>query len=234
MPLFNKSDCPPEMPEELLSALNDCIDLLRTKLVDHVVLAEPPLRLHAPNLARCYIQAHLRRILMFVDGGCAEFRAGRPLMTEMASRAIYENVATFCDYSTKLQGLCAAADYAGVNDLTQKYAFATRLSHLLETNGPEWNAPQILNQVDKMSKRYETYRSAYDHFCEIVHPNGLGAVVYFARNEDGVMTFYPRGAVPERAMESLLMAAFLFLTVYVEMDAMEKSLAALVASVELK
>ncbi|MET4203693.1 hypothetical protein [Bradyrhizobium sp. LA6.12] len=234
MPLFKKSDCPPEMPDEILWAVNQCIDDLQAKLVDQVILAEPPLRLGAPNLARCFMQAHLRRMLMFVEGGYAEFHAGRPLMTEMASRALYENVATLCDYSTKLQELCAANNYAGVNELTQKYTFSTRLPHFLETNGPAWKAPQILNQIDKMNKRNETYRSAYDHLCEIVHPNGLGAVVYFARNEDGLMTFQPRGAVPERAMESLVMAAILFLTVFVELDEMEKSLAALTAGTEAK
>jgi hypothetical protein len=48
------------------------------------------------------------------------------------------------------------------------------------------------------------------------------------------MTFHPRGAEPGRAMESLLMAAILLLTVYLEMDTMEKSLLALMESVEVR
>jgi hypothetical protein len=234
MPLFLKSDCPPEMPKNILDEVNDCIERLQGKLVDVISLGEPPIRLHAPHLARCFIQAHLRRMLMFVEGGVAEFRAGRPLMTDMSSRALYENVAVFCDYSTKLQERCAAADYEGVLDLTQEYTFATRLPNLIEANGAKWKQPQILNQIDRMNKRNDTYRSAYDHLCEIVHPNGLGAVVYFANNDDGVMTFHPRGSSPERPMESLLMAAILFFTVYVELDAMKKSLAVLAASVEFR
>lgn len=234
MSLFIKSDCPPEMPDEILKAVNDCIEILRGKLVDVITLGEPPMRLHAPRLARAFIQAHLRRMLMFVEGGVAEYRAGRPLMTEMSSRAIYENVAVFCDYSTRLQALCTAADYNAVIDLTNEYAFATRLPYLIDENAPNRKPPQILNQIDKMNKRNETYRSAYDHLCEIVHPNGLGAVVYFATNDDGVLTFHQRGAVPDRPMESLLMAAILFMTVYVELDAMEKSLDVLAASVEFR
>jgi hypothetical protein len=179
MPLFFKSDCPPEMSDDILKAVNDCIELLRGKLVDVIDMGEPPIRLHAPRLARSFIQAHMRRMLMFVEGGVAEFRAGRPLMTEMSSRAIYENVAVFCDYSTRLQALCASAEYNAVIDLTNEYAFATRLPHLIDENEPNRKLPQILNQIDKMNKRNETYRSAYDHLCEIVHPNGLGAVVYF-------------------------------------------------------
>jgi len=222
------------MPDNILSITNEAIERLQAKLLDRVVIGEPPKGLYAPALARCFIQAHLRRMLMFVEGGCAEFRAGRPLMTEMATRAIYENVAAFCDYSTKLQAFCEARDYAGLFDLTNKYAFATRLTHFLEENGPELKAPQILGQIDKMNKRLETYREAYDHLCEIVHPNGLGAVVYFGKHDGQVMTFYPQGAVPERAMESLITAAVLFLTVYIELDKMETSLTAITESTELR
>jgi hypothetical protein len=233
MPLFKESDCPPEMPEGLLKTLNEAIDRLKSKLVDEVVLAEPPLGQRAANLSRCFIQAHLRRMLMFVEGGYVEFHAGRPLITEMASRALYENVANVCEFSSKLQALCKSGDYAGVQELTSKYTFATRLTDLLDTSGLEFKAPQILNQIDKMNKRNEAFRGAYDHLCEIVHPNGLGAVVYFARNDGEVMTFHPRGAVPERAMESLMMAAILFFTVYIEIDAMEKSLVELNASISV-
>ncbi|MGY4458293.1 hypothetical protein [Bradyrhizobium sp. LB13.1] len=220
------------MPGSLLSLTNQAIERLQAKLLDTMVIGSPPKGLYAPALARCFIQAHLRRMLMFVEGGVAEFRAGRPLMTEMATRAIYENVAAFCDYSTKLQALCEAGDYAGLADLTNKYAFATRLPAFLE-EGPEYKAPQILGQIDKMNKKVETYREAYDHLCEIVHPNGLGAVVYFGKHEGQVLTFYPQGAIPERAMESLTGAAVLFLTVYSELDKMETSLDAITDSTEL-
>ncbi|MFK4383104.1 hypothetical protein [Bradyrhizobium sp. USDA 223] len=233
MPLFLKTDCPPEMPDNILSATNGAIERLQAKLLDTIVIGTPSKGLHAPALARSFIQAHLRRMLMFVEGGCAEFRAGRPLMTEMATRAIYENVASFCDYSTKLQALCEAGDYAGLADLTNKYAFATRLPALLD-EGLKYRAPQILGQIDKMNKRLETYREAYDHLCEIVHPNGLGAVVYFGKHDGQLMTFYPRGSVPERAMESLITAAVLFLTVYVELDKMETSLDAITELTELR
>ncbi|UPK15825.1 hypothetical protein IVA93_37600 (plasmid) [Bradyrhizobium sp. 155] len=233
MPLFLKTDCPPDMPDNLLSLTNQAIERLQAKLLDHVVIRDAPKGLYAPALAQCFIQAHLRRMLMFVEGGYAEFRAGRPLMTEMATRAIYENIAVFCDYSTKLQALCEAGDYAGLSDLTNKYTFATRFPPLLESGGSNSKATQILNQIDKMDKRVETYREAYEHLSDIVHPNGLGAVIYFGKHDDKVMTFHPQGAMPERAMQALTTAATLLLTVYSELDAMEKSLDALTESSEL-
>ena len=58
--------------------------------------------------------------------------------------------------------------------------------------------------------------------------------MYFGKHDGQVMTFYPQGAIPERAIESLTTAAVLFLTVYIELDKMEKSLAAITESTELR
>ena len=105
-------------------------------------------------------------------------------MTELATRAIYENVATLCDFTDKLKPLCEASDYAGWTN-TSKAAFSTRIPSFLESNGQDLKAPNILSQIDRMTKRYAEFREAYDHLSEIVHPNGLGAMVYFATMSGG-------------------------------------------------
>ena len=102
-------------------------------------------------------------------------------MTELATRAIYENVATVCDFTDKLKPLCDAVDYAGIEKHVQKATFSTRIPSLLESSGQDLKAPNILSQIDRMMKRYTEFREAYDYLSEIVHPNGLGAVVYFAK-----------------------------------------------------
>jgi hypothetical protein len=52
---------------------------------------------------------------------------------------------------------------------------------------------------------------AYELLCDIVHPNGLGAMVYFVRIEDGVSTIYDAGIDPEKAYANLVLACALFL-----------------------
>ncbi len=224
MPLFDESHLPPEGSQELLDSVNGVIARLRGKLVKEIVLPEGPLGLRVPNLVRGYLQAHLRRMLTFLEGGHAEFVAGRPLMTDLATRAIYENVASLCDFIDKLKPLCEAVDYAGIEKHVSKAAFVTRIPSFLERQGEDLKAPNILNQIDRMTKRYTGFREAYDHLSDIVHPNGLGAVVYFAKMPGGRISFVDDAVTPERAIHSLFLAAILLAFVEVEMDAAERAL----------
>jgi hypothetical protein len=123
MPPFSRSESPPELDDDHLAAINAVIARLRGKIVSNISLPGRARGLRTHNLVRGYIQAHLRRMIMFVDGGHAE----HPLLTELASRAIYENVANFCDFAEKLKPLCDANDYAAIDDLVHKSSFTTRL-----------------------------------------------------------------------------------------------------------
>src|SRR5258708_5629546 len=116
MPTFDKSQCPPETPQDIFDATNELIGRLRAKLVKEIPFPEPPTGIRIFNKVRGYHQAHLRRILTFLDGGLAEYAAGRPLMTELATRAIYENVANLCDFTETLKQLCNELDFDGIDD----------------------------------------------------------------------------------------------------------------------
>jgi hypothetical protein len=224
MPPFSRSESPPEVDDDHLEAINAVIARLRGKIVSQISLPGHVRGLRTLNLVRGYLQAHLRRMIMFVDGGHAEHIAGRPLMTELASRAIYENVANYCDFSEKLKPLCETMDYETIDDLVRKSSFTTRLPDLLAEHGKDIAAPNILGQIDRMNRRYPDFRSAYDHLSEIVHPNGLGSVVYFARMSDTELTFFDKAAVPERAIESLISASFMLLFVDYELNEIESRL----------
>ena len=147
-------------------------------------------------------------------------------MTELATRAIYENVATVCDFTDKLKPLCDAVDYAGIEKHVQKAAFSTRIPSLLESSGQDLKAPNILSQIDRMMKRYTEFREAYDYLSEIVHPNGLGAVVYFSKmpGTGDRFSFADSAANTDRSIQSLFIAASLLTFVETEMDATETAL----------
>jgi hypothetical protein len=233
MPLFDESHLPSGVPEEVRHGVNTIITGLRGRLVKEIVLPEGPLGLRVPNLVRGYLQAHLRRILTFLDGGHAEYLAGRPLMTELATRAIYENVANLCDFTDKLKPLCEAVDYDGIEKHVTKAAFVTRIPSFLEKSNEGLKAPSILTQIERMTERYIGFREAYDHLSDIVHPNGLGAIVYFAKMPGGLISFAEDAVTPERAMHSLFIAAFLLAFVEAELAAAEKALQKVTAIVTL-
>jgi hypothetical protein len=168
MPLFDRNKPSGEITSEVIDDANALVERLRALRVTKIPLSAPDTGLRVPSLVRCYLQAHLRRCLMFLEAGAAEIEAGRPLATELCTRALYENIATICDFADKLQPLCEAVDYSGVEQLVTKAAFVTRIPSFITQHGEDVKAPQILNQIDKMNKRYPNFREAYDHLSDIV------------------------------------------------------------------
>jgi hypothetical protein len=236
MPLFELNKNPSDLPPQIFDVANALIDRLRARRVAEITLPAATTGLRTSNLVRCYLQAHIRRCLVFVEAGAAELDADRPLAAELCTRAIYENVATICDFTDKLKPLCESLDYAGVNALVSKAAFSTRIPSFIAYHGDEVKAPQILNQIDKMSRRYPDYRQAYDHLSDIVHPNGLGAVVYFGKFVETGMRFEDAGDSnsAERARTSLILAAQMLLHVELALLLTEECLNKLDAAITTK
>ncbi len=231
MPTFDRNRPSEEITPEVIDDVNALIDRLKKLRVKEIVLPEPGTGFRLSNLIRCYIVAHVRRCLVFLEAGVAEVEAGRGLATELCTRAIYENVATICDFADKIKPLLESADYLAIEDYVTKCAFQTRIPSFLAKHGDDAKAPQILNQIDRMGKRYPNFREAYDHLSDIVHPNGLGAVVYFATICDGVARFADTGNNPDQARTSLIVAAILLAFVELVVIELEQQLRKLSASV---
>ena len=237
MAVFDRNRTTADIPTEVIDVANAIVDRLQSRKRAEIVLPEPGTGLRVPNRVRCYLQAHVRRCLTFIEAGAAELEADRPLAAELCTRAIYENAATICDFADKLKPLCEAVDYGAVEALVTKAAFTTRIPSFIEAHGEEVKAPQILNQIDKMKRRYPDYRTAYDHLSDIVHPNGLGAVVYFgAFSEEGVMRFDDAGTSrsAERARSSLILAILMLLHVELALVQTEERLNKLSADMSEK
>lgn len=156
MPLFDRNKPSGEITSEIIDEANSVVERLWALRVTQIALPEPVTGLRAPNLVRCYLQAHLRRCLMFLQAGAAAMEAGRPLATELCTRAIYENIATICDFTDKLKPLCESIDYLGVEQLVTKATFVTRIPSFITRHGDDVKAPQILNQIDKWTNAIRT------------------------------------------------------------------------------
>ena len=143
MPIYDREKVSSEVSTEMIDLANSVYERLKSRRVSEITLADPRTGLMVPNRVRAYLQAHLRRSLTFVEAGIAELKAGRPLAAELCSRAIYENVATICDFADKLKPLCEAGHYEGVEKYTMNAAFTTRIPSLLDQHGDDVKAPQI-------------------------------------------------------------------------------------------
>jgi hypothetical protein len=54
--------------------------------VSSIIFPEEDLGFEQASMTRVYLQSHLRRLLMFLQGGVAEYRAVRPLVAISAAR----------------------------------------------------------------------------------------------------------------------------------------------------
>jgi hypothetical protein len=170
--MFDRTNVPAELTDEVLAGLNALIERFRIMKIDSIQLAGPQSGSWYRNLIQTYIQGHIRRVLMFIDAGHAELVAGRPLATELCSRAIYESVACFCDFAEQLGPLLDANDVEKIDDFIRTRTFATRVPSFLKEDNTV-NATNILTQINKMNRHYADYRTAYDHLSDITHPNAL-------------------------------------------------------------
>lgn len=224
MPLFDRSSAPYGITPEVVDLANKAAADLAARKTSIIPTIDAESGRTVPGLTRSYLQAHIRRCLTFLEAGIAELNAGRSLVTNLCVRAIYENIAAVCDFADKFAALLDAGDYKRAAEFVSNRAFATRLDHLISQHGSAIAAPNILTLIDKMNKVYPGYREAYDHLSEIVHPNGLGAVVYFVRLGGGQASISDDAIDPPKAHASLIMAAFLLSYVELAIAQVERRL----------
>jgi hypothetical protein len=225
--LFDPAVAPDEaFTPELIAGVNGVIDRLNALKVESLSVAGSA---RTSNLVRCYIQAHIRRCLTFVEGGHAAFCAGRSLVADACARANYENVAAFCDFANALVPLLDTGDHVAIREFVEARAFATRIPSLLEQHGESIRAKQILNQIDRMKAKYPSFREAYDHLSDSTHPNTFGAVVHFVSidHSTSVATFAESGNNPHWSLTSLITSGFMLAFVEISIDDIERNLAKL-------
>jgi hypothetical protein len=181
MPLLDPTTIPNHVVSEGgVTHVNAIFDRLQAQRVDQMQIAESGSGFRLSSMIRAYTQAHLRRSLMFIEGARDEFFSGRGLVALASVRAIFENVAAYCDFERQLQTLVSEGDIRKIHGFVRSRAFATRKENLIEHAGTDAvRAINILTQIDKMKPLRASYRDDYDHLCELTHPNGLGALVYF-------------------------------------------------------
>jgi hypothetical protein len=227
MPLFDRNNPPAEFTGEMIDEINALVERLRAMKTDAIVLAEPATAFRLSNMVRCYVQAHIRRSLVFLEAGVAEIEAGRHLAAELCTRAVYESIASFRDFADTLAPLLEAADFDKIAELVSARSFATRIPSFLKRGADK--AVQILDQIDRMKKHFPTFREAYDHLSDIVHPNALGVLVYFAKISEGRVTFPDVSTSSERARTSLAAAGVLMAFFELSLDDIERGLVQLSA-----
>ena len=204
---FDVTKLPGEIEEpELVVAANAVIVALYKLKVDTVPLPDPVSGARFPSLARIYIQSHLLRLLMFLEGGIHEHEQQRPLFAISAARSMYESIASFHDLSTQLCQKLDKDEFKEAAELLLGRAFATRLPEHIDPDQSN-KAVNVVTQVQRLSKSVAGFEEAYNRMSEFVHPNAYGSVIHFHSLEgdharEG-QTIYPGPYLPHFGVVSL-------------------------------
>lgn len=198
-----------EIPRRLVSEANDGIEKLRMRLVDEIKLSIlPPLLLRSS--AQAFFQGHIRRSLMFIEGGHDAYLAKRGLVAVACSRAVYETVACVFDFCDKFNDHLIENDFPKTASFLFSRLNAARMPDFVskEEDGFENVAINILTQIDRVSKHFPGMREQYDLLSEMTHPNALGALHHFWESGDEIIRF-SKGEDKIGAMRSLVGAGYL-------------------------
>jgi hypothetical protein len=230
MALFDASQFPGiDIESELISAANDGVQKLRSRLVDRIAVSHLPWTIVQANV-QIFFQGHTRRALMFAEGGYDACVAGRGLVVYGCVRAIYETVACVMDFCDKLSGHLASGDFPKTCVFVLSRQFAARMEEFIDkqviyAETVDTTAVNILTQIDRVSEHVPGFREEYDLLSEMTHPNGLGALCHFWDSGEDVIKFSD-GADQENAINCLLSAAGrLLVLMHVGMSVMEERLA---------
>jgi hypothetical protein len=212
--------------------INACFDRLSARLVDQITIPEPGSTFRASNLIRVYLQSHLRRMLQLTEAAFSEFFDGRGIASIMCARGLYEGVATVLDFEKELVALIKAGDVQKVFDFTKERAHATKMKDWIQNLGnPNVTAKNVLTMVGKMTTIRANVPKEYDFLSEIAHPNGVGAVGFFASmsNPEDVAYFSDSGPDPQADLQWIFVAAYFLSHFEAAMDRIEAELPALSA-----
>jgi len=229
MPLFEPSKLPKiDIEPKLISLANGGVDRLRARLVDQIVMSPLPWLL-IPAEVQAFFQGHVRRALMFIEGGYDAYLASRGLIVYTCARAIYETFAFVMDFCEKLEGHLADSDFEKIGAFVQANQFAARMEEFVERKVIvdeviDNTVVNILTKIQRISKRVPEFLNEYEYLSERTHPNGLGALYYFWESGKDVIKF-SNSVDHDHSILNLLKAGYLLGVMDITMATTERQLA---------
>lgn len=140
--------------------------------------------------AERYLQAHIRRALMFLDGGKHALDGGYSLVALTCARSIYECTACIYDFCERFFDLVAAKDFESASRLVHERSLAIKFDEFRpESDHYNFKPQSILTYIDRLGDEVPGARRTYEQLSEAVHPNAFGAILYFEAVDNGVARY---------------------------------------------
>jgi hypothetical protein len=167
VPTFNPDDVPGTTPREWVDAINYAIPRLKARKVPELSLNVPTRSEFLERWIKTFLQTHIRRGLSLIDGGLAELKAGRTIITAFCARALLEDAALLWHFNKRVTQLVEQPDDTELEQFVFSKALASKLSHHIEHWGIEYRATNILTAIDRMTEEYPNLRAMYDELSDV-------------------------------------------------------------------
>lgn len=220
--MFDKDRLPVDNPFRAeIDDVNEAIRDVRLLLSDEIKVGER-LDLHVYGMALCFFQSHLRRALMFLDGGSLAMEAGFGLVTLSCARSLYESAACIHDFSKQICEMMDNDDVVAAARFAHQRTFATRVeAKTMRSADFDYTAVNILKQIDALEKIVPNARRSYDLLSEAVHPNAQGAHAYFQTSQENGLAIFdnsPRNVELYSLFASSAALLSIFKSVYLDLQ----------------
>lgn len=140
----------------------------------------------------------LHRISDIVDAVIQLCDSSMNLPAFILTRATVETYALYYYFLKKIEKSVLSKNIKDIDDVLMKLLFGARNTE------DEFKAINILTAIDALDKECPNFRSMYDDFCEIAHPNWLGTCGRFSGSVQKDYTLYF-----ESSADNLPVSAFL-------------------------
>lgn len=192
--MFDRSRLPPsDETFEYVDDINRAIADVRSHLTDEIKIDAKLSHMSVFLDAQRYLQAHVRRALMFLDGGMHALEGGYGLVAITCVRSVYESAACIYDFSERFFKIAETKDVLKMVSFVHERSLAIKFEDFRPASDYHSFKPQsILTYIDKLGEEVPGARRTYEQLSEAVHPNAFGALLYFERI-DGDTAKYSNG-----------------------------------------
>jgi hypothetical protein len=153
---FDRTKLPNDTPVDWVDAANEGVRRLRARKLETISTDQPSHFEFVGRWIDIYLQSHIRRGLSLIDGGLAELKAGRTIVTELCARALLEDAAAVWSFVKRLNVLLDEGDTLKMDDFVFSKALASRLPGVIEKWGDEYKATNIVTLIDQWQRNIPT------------------------------------------------------------------------------
>lgn len=152
---------------------------IKAKLLEKVSASDLGYISKLPFKAHSLQKVLIHRVADLTESAIDLFESQRLVPASLLTRGVFETTAVLYSLQMKIEQVIKEKQVKDLDDFLMRSLFGGRIksSPMLSTN--------ILNEIDRMSKKFEPWRTCYDDLSEYAHPNWsglMGAYSYFNKN----------------------------------------------------